>query len=220
MKVIVVGGGRVGADLASLLLAGHHQVRVIEARGEGVRQLREDLPDGVVIHGSGTDPETLEAAGIRDADVLAAVTGVDEANLVATSLARFEFGVRRTIARIKDPRNGWMFTPAMGVDVALSQANLLAHLVAEEMSLGNMMTLLKLSRGDFSLVEEQVHPASRAAGQRVVDLTFPPDCLLAALIREGRLMIPHGDTVLQAGDEVLAVVHASQAAELAAILGG
>ncbi len=219
MKVIIVGGGRVGAHLAALLLAGSHSVRVIEIGREGVRQLREDLPEGVVLHGSGTDPVTLEAAGVRDADVLAAVTGVDEANLVATSLARFEFEVPRTIARIKDPRNGWMFTQAMGVDVALNQADLMAHLIAEEMSLGSMMTLLKLCRGDFSLVEEKVHPTSRAAGRRVAEVTFPVDCLLAALIREGRLIVPHGDTVLEPGDEVLAVVHASQAAKLAAILG-
>jgi len=127
--------------------------------------------------------------------------------------------VPRTIARVKDPKNGWIFTQALGVDVALNQANLMAHLIAEEMSLGNMMTLLKLSKGEFSLVEEKVHPAAAAAGKKVVELKFPSECILAGVIREGRLIIPHGDTVLQAGDEVLAVVHASQAAELASILG-
>jgi trk system potassium uptake protein len=107
----------------------------------------------------------------------------------------------------------------MGVDVALSQANLMAHLIAEEMSLGSMMTLGKLTRGEFSLVEEKVHPAATAAGRKVVDLHLPAECILAGIIRGGQLIIPHGDTVLQPGDEVLAVVHASQTAQLASILG-
>ncbi len=219
MKVVIVGGGKVGTHLATLLLAEGHQVRVIEARVREVQHLHDDLPVGSVIPGSGTDPAILEAAGIRDADVMAAVTGTDETNLVATSLARFEFGVPRTIARVKDPKNGWMFTQVMGVDVAVSQAALMAHLIAEEMSLGNMMTLLKLYKGEYSLVEEKVHPTAPASGRRVVDLSLPTECILAGVIREGRLIIPHGNTVLQPGDEVLAVVHASQAAELASILG-
>jgi trk system potassium uptake protein len=219
MKVIIVGGGKVGTHLAQLLLAEQHRVKVIEIRVGEVRHLHDDLPVGSVIPGSGTDPATLEAAGIRDADIMAAVTGKDETNLVATSLARFEFGVPRTIARVKDPKNGWMFTQVMGVDVALSQANLMAHLIAEEMSLGNMMTLLKLSKGEYSLVEEKVHPAATAAGRKVADLHLPAECILAGVIRDGRLIIPHGDTVLQPGDEVLAVVHASQTAQLALILG-
>ncbi|MHC1743373.1 MAG: TrkA family potassium uptake protein [Syntrophobacteraceae bacterium] len=219
MNVIIVGGGKVGTYLASLLLAEDHRVQVIEVRVGEVRHLHDDLPVGSVIAGSGTDPATLEAAGIRTADVMAAVTGTDETNLVATSLARFEFGVPRTIARVKDPKNGWMFTQAMGVDVALSQANLMAHLIAEEMSLGSMMTLGKLSRGDFSLVEEKVHPAATATGRKVEDLHLPAECILAGIIRGGQLIIPHGDTVLQPGDEVLAVVHASQTAQLASILG-
>jgi len=220
MKVIIVGGGKVGTHLASLLLAEKHQVKVIESRIGEVAHLHQDLPAGTVVPGSGTDPMTLEAAGIRDADVMAAVTGRDEANLVATSLARFEFGVPRTIARVKDPRNGWMFSRVMGVDVCLSQADLMAHLIAEEISLGNMMTLLKLSKGEYSLVEEKVHPAATAAGMKLMDLHLPTECILAGVIRKGRLIIPHGDTVLHPGDEVLAVVHASQAAQLALILGG
>jgi trk system potassium uptake protein TrkA len=159
-------------------------------------------------------------AGVRDADVVAAVTGTDETNLVAMSLARFEFRVARTIARVKDPRNGWMFTPAMGVDVAVDQADIMAKLIAEHMSLGSMMTLLKLSRGDYSLVEQRVHPEAPAAGKRIMDLTFPAESILAGVQRDGTLIIPHGDTVLQPGDEVLAVVHASKTSELATVLGG
>ena len=157
MYVIIVGGGKVGTHLAALLLEAGHEVRVIERGNARLKALHEILPGGTLIPGSGTDPATLEQAGVRDADVVAAVTGTDETNLVAMSLARFEYRVARTIARVKDPRNGWMFTPAMGVDVAVDQADIMAKLIAEHMSLGSMMTLLKLSRGDYSLVEQRVH---------------------------------------------------------------
>jgi trk system potassium uptake protein TrkA len=219
MDVIVVGGGEVGTHLAALLLAGKHRVKVIEAQQEEIPRLQRDLSAGVVVWGNGTDPTVLAAAGIRQADVVAAVTGTDETNLVVTSLARFEFNVPRTIARVHTPKNAWMFTPAMGVDVALNQADLLAHLIAEEMSLGDMMTLLKLRKGQYSLVEERVAPTAVAAGKAVRDLDLPAECTLAAVIREGQLLIPRGDLVLRPADEVLAVVHASQVEQLAALLG-
>jgi len=218
-NVIVVGGGEVGTYLASLLLAGKHRVKVIEIQPEEILRLQRDLSADVVVSGNGTDPTVLEAAGIRQANVVAAVTGTDETNLVVTSLARFEFSVPRTIARVRTPKNAWMFTPAMGVDVALNQADLLAHLIAEEMSLGDMMTLLKLRKGQYALVEERVAPAAVAAGKAVRDLDLPAECTLAAVIREGQLLIPRADLVLQPADEVLAVVHASALARLAALLG-
>lgn len=219
MKVIVVGGGKVGTYLASLLLREGYQVRVIEERRGEIPRLQRDLPTEVVVSGSGTDPNVLEAAGIRRADVVAAVTGADETNLVVTSLARFEFSVPRIIARVNNPKNAWMFTPEMGVDVALNQADLMARLIAEEMSLGDMMTLLKLRKGQYSLVEEKVDPTSVATGKAVRDLNLPTECVLAAVIRKGQLIIPHSDTVLQPSDQVLAVVHASQVSALAALLG-
>jgi Trk K+ transport system NAD-binding subunit len=146
-------------------------------------------------------------------------TGLDEANLVACSLARFEFAVPRTIARVNHPKNTWMYTAEMGVDVALNQADLMAHLIAEEMSVGDMVTLLKLRKGQYSLVEEKVAPDAAAAGKRVRDLQLPSECVLAAVIRRGQLIIPRGDTVLQPADEVLAVLHGSQLNQLAALLG-
>ncbi|MER3457328.1 MAG: potassium transporter TrkA, partial [Chloroflexota bacterium] len=178
-----------------------------------------ELPAETVIAGDGSDPNVLEAAGIRRAHVLAAVTGSDEANLVITTLARFEFGVPRIIARVNNPKNAWLFTPEMGVDVTLNQADLMAHLIAEEMSLGDMMTLLKLRKGQYSLVEEKVHPTAIAAGKAIRDLGLPDECVIAAIIRKGQLIIPHGDTVLQPADEVLMVSHASQLQRLAALLG-
>jgi trk system potassium uptake protein len=219
MQVFIVGGGAVGTYLASLLRAGGHRVRVIEVRQEDIPRLHRDLSADVVVQGDGTDPTVLEAAGIRQAHVVAAVTGTDETNLVVTSLARFVFRVPRTIARIHTPTHAWMFTPAMGVDVALNQADLLAHLIAEEMSLGDMLTLLKLRRGQYALVEEQVHPTAPAAGQAIQALALPPACALTAIIRRGELLLPRADLVLQPGDDVLAIVHTSQEGQLQALLG-
>jgi trk system potassium uptake protein TrkA len=123
------------------------------------------------------------------------------------------------ISRVNDPRNAWLFTPDNGVDVAINQPDLIATLIAEELSLGEMLTLLKLRKGEFSLVEEQVHPHSLAAGRAVKDLSLPEGCVLTAILREGELISPQADTVLLAADEVLAVIRGVDAAKLAALLG-
>ena len=219
MFVIVVGGGKTGSHLASELLAQGYQVKVVEDRPQVVARLREELPESAVHTGDGSSPSGLEAAGIAEAQVLAAVTGEDDVNLVVTTLARFEFNVPRVIARVNNPKNAWLFTKEMGVDVAINQADLLAKLIAEEMSLGDMMTLLKLRRGEYSIVEEKVHPQSVCVGQKVMDIDLPHECVLAAIIRGGKLIVPRGTTVLEAADEVLAVVHASATPKLAVLLG-
>jgi trk system potassium uptake protein TrkA len=219
MTVVIVGGGKVGSYLATLLLAEGHRAVVIEERPEHLEALRRDLPADAVVHGSGTDPLVLERVGVREANVVAAVTGTDETNLVVASLARFEFEVPRVIARVNNPRNAWMFTPEMGVDVALNQADLMAHLIEEEMSLGDMMTLMKLHRGQYALVEERVHPGAATVGKALREIPWPRECAVAAIIRKGQLLIPRGEVVLQVGDEVLALVHASEAPKLASLLG-
>lgn len=219
MDIIIVGGGKVGTHLASLLMTEGYAVRLIESQSEKIPRLLGILSQGRVIHGNGTDPELLKTAHIQDADVVVAVTGSDETNLVITSLARFEFKIPRTIARVNDPNNAWLFTQVMGVDVALNQADLIAHLIIEQMSLGEMMTMLKLSRGQYSLVEIQIDATSEAAGKTVSTLSLPQECVLVAVIRRGQLIIPHGNTILELQDEVLALVHSSQASTLSAVLG-
>jgi trk system potassium uptake protein TrkA len=132
MKVIIVGGGKVGTSLALLLLEKGYNVKVVEAAREKISRLQQDLPADVVALGNGTDPVVLEAAGILGVDVVAATTGQDETNLVVTNLARFVFNVPRVVARVNNPKNAWMFTPMMGVDVAVNQADLMARLIAKE----------------------------------------------------------------------------------------
>jgi trk system potassium uptake protein len=219
MNILIVGGGKVGRHLASLLLANGQQVNVIEADRETITTLGQDLPQKCLVYGSGTDPTLLESLDIRHSDVVAAVTGEDETNLVICSLARYEFHVPRTVARINNPKNAWLFTSDMGVDVAFNQADLMAHLILEEMSLGEMMTLLKLRKGQVSLVAEQLEASSKVIGRTVGELELPHDCVLTAIVRGGQLVLPKATTQLQVGDEVLALVHEGQSKELALVLG-
>ena len=219
MFVIIAGGGKTGSQLASQLLSAGHTVKLIEDRPSVLERLHEEIPNEVIFAGDASSPSVLDSAGIRDAQVLAAVTGEDEDNLVITTIARFEFGVPRIIARVNNPKNFWLFTPEMGVDVALSQSDILAKLIAEEMSLGDMMTLLKLRKGEFSIVEEKVHPQAIVVGKLLRDIELPPQCVFAAVIRKGQLIVPNGNTELAAVDEVIALVHASQVIKLAELLG-
>ena len=186
---------------------------------EILERLRQEMPAEAVVAGDGSDPNVLEAAGVKRAQVLAAVTAEDEANLVATSLARFEFNVPRVIARVNDPKNAWMFTAEMGVDVALNNADILAKLIAEEMSLGDMMIMLKIRRGKYSLVEEKIYPGAHAVGQTIKDLPLPPNCIISGILRYGEMVLPRGITVLEEGDEILALVDEPARLELARLLG-
>jgi trk system potassium uptake protein len=219
MFVVIVGGGNTGSYLAKILLDAGHSIIVIEERPPVLEKMKKELPPEVILAGDGSSPQVLEQAGVLKANVLAAVTGSDETNLVITSLARFEFNVPRVIARLNNPKNAWLFTPEMGVDVYLNQADILARLVAEEMSLGDMMTLLKLRKGEYSLIEEKVHPLSPAAGKNLRDLPIPNECVIVAIIRKTQLLIPHGDTTLMPADEVLALVHESDLSQIALLLG-
>ncbi len=219
MFVIIVGGGKTGAQLALKLLEEGHKIKLIEDRPAVLEKLAHELPPELVVAGDGSSPSVLESAGVREAQVLAAVTGEDEANLVITTLARFEFNVPRVIARVNNPKNSWLFNAEMGVDVALNQADILAKLIVEEMSLGDMMTLLKLRKGEFSVVEEKVHPQATVVGKSLREISLPSQCTFVAILRKGNLIIPNGDTVLNPVDEIIALGHASSLDKLAQLLG-
>ena len=207
MNVMIVGGGKTGAQLTRRLLDEGHKVRLIEIRPETAERLKGELPAEIVVMGDGSSPSIMDAAGISSVHALAAVTGEDEANLVITTLARFEFNVPRIIARVNNPKNAWLFTPEMGVDVGLNQTDILAGLIVEEMSMGDMMTLLKLRRGLYSLVEEKLVVGSKVLGIPLKELPLPDTCVIAAVIRKGQVVTPRGNMVFEIGDEVLAVVN-------------
>ncbi len=214
MFVLIAGGGRTGTQLAQLLLGQDYQVRVVEHRKEVLTRLHRDLPTEVIYEGSSSDLEVLEAAGIRHAHVVAACTSVDEENLIVCYLAKNQFGVKRTIARIIDPRNAWLFNELFGVDVALNQSSVMASLIQEEMSLGDMMTLLKIRRGEYSLVEEKIPPGAPVVGIALKDLDLIDECVIAAIIRDDKVVVPRGLTEFMVGDEVLAVTNRAGAEQL------
>lgn len=220
VTVLVVGGGRVGAALARRLAHEGHRVTVVEADPVRCTEL-VDLPADVrVVTGNGADPVVLEGVGIRTMHAIAAVTEDDARNLVIAALARFEFGVARTIARVVDPRHAWLFEPSLGVDVAVDQAEVLTRLIVEEMALGDVLTLVRLHRGDLALVEERVLDASHAAGRTIAELALSSSCALVAVLRDDEVLVARGSLRLRAGDDVLAITHASGAADLATALSG
>lgn len=205
MFVVIAGGGRTGAQLANLLVSQDHEIRVIENRSDVLERIHQELPTESIIEGDPLEMHVLELANITQADALAACTTVDEINLSLCYMARTIFKVPRTIARVNNPRDAWLFDSKFHVDVAVNQAEILASLIQEEMSLGDMITLLKLRRGNYSLVEEKIPAGARAIGIAIKDLTLPEHCVIAAIIRKGEVMIPRGITVFEEGDEVLAV---------------
>lgn len=215
MFVLICSGGRTGAQLASLLIAMDHDVRVVENRPDVLSRIHHELPTEVIVEGDVMDLKVLEQAGIRDADVLAATTTSDENNLTLCYLARTLYHTRRTIARVNNPRNAWLFDAKFHVDVAVNQAEILASLIQEEMSLGDMITLVKLRRGNYSLVEEKIPAGARAVGMAIKDLPMPEHVVIAAIIRKGEVMIPRGVTAIEEGDEILAVADLEGARELA-----
>jgi trk system potassium uptake protein len=218
MFVLIAGGGRTGARLASLLLNENYKVRLIENRRDLLAHLHQELPTEVIYEGLAIEPATLEQAGIREAHALAAVTSEDSANLVLCFLAKTLFGVPRTIARVNNPNNAWLFDEKFRVDVALNSADVLAHLIQEEMSLGDMMTIFKIRRGKYSVVEEKVPAGARGIGVHLKDMGLAEHCVVAAIIRDGKMALPRGDSTLQENDEIIAVTSPEGAQKLAELL--
>jgi trk system potassium uptake protein TrkA len=205
MNVLIAGGGRTGARLANLLINQNYRVRLVENRRDLLGHLHQELPTEVIYEGNPVDPSILEAAGIRDAHAVAAVTSEDSSNLALCFLAKSMFDVPRTIARVNNPNNAWLFNEKFHVDVALNSADVFAHLIEEEMSLGDMMTLFKIRRGRYSVVEEKVPAGAKAIGIPLKELGLAEYCVIAAIIRDGAMTLPRGDSKLQEEDEIIAV---------------
>lgn len=217
MLVIIAGAGRTGAQLAKLLVAQGYDIRLIDNRRDVLARVHRELPTEVIFEGDPIDTALLEKAGIRQANVLAACTASDEVNLSLCYYVREKYNIRRTIARVNNPRNSWLFDKTFHVDVALNQADILARLIEEEMSMGDMMTLIKLRRGNYSLVEEKIPAGAKAIGYAIKDIKLPEHCVIAAIIRNGEVMIPRGITVFEEGDEVLAVADSEGSDQLAVL---
>lgn len=214
MNILIVGGGKVGAQLAGILQEHNHRITVIEMSEQVVDRIRSHLNRAQVILGDGCNPRVLRDAGITEMQAVVAATGDDEDNLVVAKLAKHEYRVGRVIARVNNPKNEWLFTGRMGVDIAVSHASMLARLIHEELTMGDLIPLLKLAGGEVSLAELTVPPTSRTAGQRIDELRLPPQCVLVSVLRDGKVIIPRGDTMIAVGDRVIALIRSEQQPEL------
>ena len=205
MKVTIAGAGNVGVYIADDLTRAGHEVLLIEQDPDLVAKLRptHDLQWFV---GDACEINSLQEAGLESADVVVAATGDDEDNLVISLLAKQEFAVPRVVARVNHPKNHWLFTESWGVDVSVSTPHLLTALVEEAVSVGSLVRLFQLEGGEASLTEVTLAEDSPAAGRPIADLEVPRDATIVAVVRSSHVVVPRGDTVLQAGDEVLALV--------------
>ena len=203
MYIIIVGAGKVGHFLARRLLADKHTVVVIEKDNSACEELARDL-SGLVIHGDGCDPKYLEEAGISRADVVASVTGDDEDNLVISQLAKEKFKVSRTVARINDPRNEQVFS-RLGVDVPIDATAILAKIIEEEVSFADFVNLMSFKRGKLAIVRVDLPADSPVINKQLQELQLPADSVLVSIIRGNEVIVPKGNTVLLAQDDIIAL---------------
>jgi trk/ktr system potassium uptake protein len=218
MRVVIAGGGVVGSFLARILHE-KNEVVVIDQREDRCALLSSEKGIIRAICEDACEPWVLEFAGIKEADLMLAVTGDDEDNLVISYLSKFEYDVPKVIGRVNNPKNRWLFTKSWGVDVEVSTPDIIAKIIEEETTLGEVVTVMKLQASDVSLVEITLPEDAAALGMPLSDLKLPQDTLIVTVVREEALMIPKADTVLRAGDKVLAVTHADNQRELEEMLG-
>jgi trk system potassium uptake protein TrkA len=205
VKVAIAGGGSVGTAIAADLYRNGHDVLLIEKEPELVERLRPTLAITWVA-ADACEVASLDAAGMGHVDVAVAATGDDEDNLVISLLAKQEFAVPRVVARVNHPKNQWLFNESWGVDVSVSTPQLLTALVEEAVSVGALVRLLQFEGGTAHLVEVTLAERSPADGRSLADLALPRAATVVAVVREDHLVVPRGDTVLSAGDEVLLLV--------------
>jgi trk system potassium uptake protein TrkA len=221
MRIVISGAGAVGKHLATDLTGRGHEVTVVEQDPATLEEAREWAPTAAFLLGDACEPWVLEKAELRTADVVVAVTGDDEDNLVTSLLSKQEYGVPRVLARVNHPDNEWLFTEQWGVDAAVSPPHILTAMVEEEVSVGDLIRLLPLERGRISIVELTVPEDSPFADHPMYELRMPPDSAIVAIIRESHVVIPQPETVITGGDEVLALsVPEAEEALRAAIIAG
>ena len=219
MKVVIVGAGNVGFSVAADLCSSGHEVLVIEEDDVLVNRLKPQLDCWWFI-GDGCEVRTLQEAQVAEAEVVVAATGDDEDNLVVSLLAKQEFAVPRIIARVNHPKNRWMFNETWGVDVAVSTPHLMTSLVDEAVSVGTLVRLFTFADGNAHLVEATLDQDSPSAGKSIAELDVPRDASIVSVLRDRRVVVPRGDTVIEVGDEVIALVTKDSEDEVRAILVG
>lgn len=216
MKVAIAGAGAVGRSIAGELIANHHDVTLFERNPHNVDP--DAVPGASWIGGDACELTNLERAGLQDYDVMVAATGDDKANLVVALLAKTEFAVNRVVARVNNPRNEWLFGEDWGVDVAVSTPRILASLVEEAVSVGDLVRLMTFRQGQANLVEMTLPDNTPLAGRPVRKLVLPRDVALVAILRGGRVIAPQGDDSVEGGDELVFVAPEEVEGELKRVM--
>jgi trk system potassium uptake protein len=216
--VVVIGGGNVGYYLTKELLAAGHEVVVIEEDASRARQIADEL-GSIVVAADGCEGRYQGEAGMGRADVVAAVTGDDAVNLAACQVAKMRFNVPRAIARVNDPKHEKLFRQ-LAIDETVSPTRAILGVIEHEIPVHDLLHLAELEGGEVQIVEAQLDTDSPAIGRALREIKLPEGSLIAVLIRDDRAQSPRGDTMLRAGDKLLAVTSAEKEAELRSLLIG
>ena len=218
MKIVIAGAGSVGRYMAEQLSSTGNQVTLIDSDANAVSRI--NVAGVTTAVGDACELDTLAKAGLADADVVAAVTGDDEDNLVISLLAKQEFAVSRVVARVNNPNNEWMFNEMWGVDVSVSTPHLLTAMVEEAVSVGSLVRIMKFEHGKAQLSEVTLAEGSPAINCRITDLGLPRETTIVAIMRDGHVVTPQADTPLHQGDEVVVLMTGDCEAEVRRILIG
>ena len=218
MNVLIVGAGKSGTYLAEKLRA-NHKVTMVESRPERAEYVAARMPDVRVLRGDGCEPTMLDRAGAASADLVAALTGDDEDNLVVSFLSKTTHQVPMVFARTNHPKNEWLFTKTWGVDVAISTASVIYSLIEKEVSLGDVITLMRLSAENMVIDELTLSSDASSVGQKLSELGIPMCAHVMAIISGGEVVVPRGDTVLRAADELLILSSCGEEANLRRAFG-
>lgn len=218
MYIMIIGGGKVGYFLAKHLAQDKHTVVLIEKDRELCNKLAAEL-DVVVVYGDGCELLILEEAKIDRADVVAAVTGADEDNLVICQIAKEKFKVRRTVARVNDPDNEYTFSE-LGVDIPIDDTSIIAKIIEEEVSFTDFVNLMSFKRGKLAIVRVDIPEESPVINKELQKIVLPDDSVLVSIIRGGDVIVPKGNTVLQAQDDIIALTKIENEQQLLNVLLG
>jgi trk system potassium uptake protein TrkA len=205
MFVIVVGGGKVGYHLTSALLKGGHEVLLLEKDAARAERIQEELGE-IVLRGDGCEMRTMREIGFERADVVAAVTGDDEDNLVICQMARRYFQVPRVVGRVNNPKNEEIFH-LLGVEETINSTRIIQSLIEQEVESGEVIPLTALAKGEVEIVEARIIETSPAAGKVIREVPLPGESLIAAILREGHILQPSLTTQIASGDTVIALCH-------------
>ena len=218
MYIVIVGVGKVGYFLAKRLCLNKHTVSIVEKDKQLCEETAKEL-EALVVNGDGCDPHILEEAGISRADVIAAVTGDDEDNLIICQLAKEIFKVKRAVGRVNNPDNEHTFSE-LGVDVPVDSTKIIAKIIEEEVSFSDFVNLMSFKRGKLAIVRLDLPDDSPVINKQIQDVQLPPDSVLVSIVRGEEVVVPKGNTVLKPGDDIIALTVVGNESQLLNLLVG